>query len=169
MERLARLCVGIGFLWAAIILIWGLAAGIDQPYAWYKWARDSSGWGWMEPTYLALALFIVPVGFVVFIKDILGDPVAAWVKWAAPGAFLAVYAFFLLMALPEVGGPLFGGIESVSAPVVTKPGVPPGRIGSNWDYALRFLVAFAVLAGIPGVVGAIVQAASGSKTGVRRH
>jgi hypothetical protein len=169
MEGLARLFVGIGFLWVAIILVWGLAAGVDQPYTWYKWARDSSGWGWMEATYLVLALFVVPMGFVVFLKDILGDPVATWVKWAAPGAFLAIYAFFLLVALPHLGGPLFGSVESVSAPVASAPAVGPGRMGSNWDWVLRFVVAFIVLAGIPGAVGAIIQMASGSKTGVRRH
>ncbi len=169
MERLARLFVGIGFLWVAIILVWGLLAGLDQPYAWYQWARDSSGWGWMEPTYLILALFVVPMGMVVFVKDILGDPVAAWVKWAAPGAFLAIYAFFLLAALPHIGGPLILGIESVVAPLAAPPPVGPGKMGSNWDWARRFGIAFAVLAGVPGVIGAIVQMLSGSKAGVRRH
>ena len=49
MERLARLFVGIGFIWVAIMLVWAFAAGVDQPYAWFTWAADSSGYAWMQP------------------------------------------------------------------------------------------------------------------------
>jgi hypothetical protein len=34
---------------------------------------------------------------------------------------------------------------------------------------MRFGVAFAVLAGVPGIIGAIVGMVTGSKAGVRRH
>ncbi len=169
MENLARLFVGIGFLWVAIILVWGLAAGVDQPYIWFKWAAESTGWPWMRPLYLALTVFVVPMGMLVFLKDIFGDPVAHWVKWAAPGAFLAIYAFFLLMALPDIGAPLFLGIESIVAPMATPPHFNPGKLGSNWNWFMRFVVAFAVLAGIPGIVGAILSVMTGSKAGVRRR
>jgi hypothetical protein len=171
MEGLARLFVGIGFLWVALILVWGLAAGIDQPYLWYRWAADSTGWPWLRIVYLALAVFVVPMGMLVFLKDIFGDPVASWVKWAAPGAFLAIYAFFLLVALPDTGGPLFGTIESIVAPMASQAPIIPGKLGSSWNWLLRFAMAFLILAGGPAVIGAIVGVMTGSsaKTKARRR
>ncbi len=167
MERLARLFVGIGFVWVAMIVLWAVAAGVDQPYAWFKWANEGLGYAWMYPTYLALALFVVPVGMLTFVRDIMGDPVAMWVKFAIPGAFLAIYAFFLLAALPEAGRPLFFGLESV---VNSGAGEPvPGAAGSSTTWLLRLGVTIAVWAGVPGVIGAIVGMMTGSKAGIRRR
>jgi hypothetical protein len=166
MERLARLFVGIGFLWVAIMLVWAFAAGMDQPYAWFKWAADSSGYGWMQPVYLALALFIVPIGMLTFLRDIFGDPGALWSKCAMPGAFLVIYAFFLMVALPDAGVPFFRGLESV----VNPGGSPPrlGAPGSTSDWLIRLGLTIAVWAGIPAVIGFIIGMASGSKPRVRR-
>jgi hypothetical protein len=111
----------------------------------------------------------VPMGMLVFLRDIFGDPVSLWVKWAAPGAFVAIYALFLLVALPNIGQPLFLGITSVVAPLASPPAVGPGRIGSNWDWLLRFAVAFAVLAGVPGIIATIVGMLGGGKPAPRRH
>ncbi|MBI4013371.1 MAG: hypothetical protein HY359_13715 [Candidatus Rokubacteria bacterium] len=166
METLGRLFVGIGFLWVAIILLWAFAAGVDQPYAWFKWANEGLGYGWMNPTYLILTLFVVPMGMLVFLRDIMGDPLAVWVKWAAPGAFLAVYAFFLLAALPDAGRPLFFGIESVFSSGSTAGGDGPG---STTSWLVRLGIAIAVLGGVPGVLGFVVGMLTGSKTGARRR
>ena len=168
MERLGRLFVGIGFLWVAIILLWALAAGVEQPYAWFKWANEGLGTGWMYPTYLILALFVVPMGMLVFLRDIMGDPVAMWVKWAAPGAFVAIYAFFLLAALPDVGRPFFFGIESIvsSGGSGGGPGEPPV---STTAWLTRLAIAIAVLGGVPGALGAVFGLLTGSKAGVRRR
>ena len=168
MESLGRLFVGIGFLWMAIVLLWAFAAGVDQPYAWFKWANDGLGYGWMNPTYLTLALFVVPMGMLVFLRDIMGDPLAVWVKWAAPGAFLAVYAFFLLTALPDVGRPLFFGIESAIAPGSTAGGDGAGP-GTTTGWLVRLGLTIALLAGVPGALGAALGLLTGSKTGARRR
>ncbi len=167
MEGIARLFVGIGFLWIAIVLIVGLAGGFDKPYGWFKLLEDTSGWNWTRPVYLALALFVVPVGMVTLLRDILNDPVALWVKWSAPGAFLAIYAFFLAAALPDVGGPLFQWIETVSPGAPAGSAGPPAPAGTG-AWLVRFAFAFAVLAGVPGIVGAVVGLLTGSKAGVRR-
>jgi hypothetical protein len=166
MERLARLFVGIGFLWVAIILVWAFAAGVDQPYAWYKWAADTPGYGWLEPVSLALALFVVPIGMITFLRDIFGDPGALWVKCAMPGAFLVIYAFFLMIAMPDAGVPFFRGLETVVNPggLVPKPGAP----GSSTDWLMRLAMTIAVWAGIPGVIGFVFGMAGGSKPRVRR-
>ncbi len=168
MERLGRLFVGIGFLWAALILVWAFAAGVDQPYVWFKWANDGLGYAWMNPTYLVLALFVVPMGMLVFLRDIMGDPLAVWVKWAAPGAFLAVYAFFLLAALPDVGRPLFFGIESAIS-AGSMAGGAGAEPGSTTGWLVRLGVAIVVLGGVPGAIGAAVALLTGGKTGARRR
>jgi hypothetical protein len=166
-ERLARLCVGIGFIWVSLIVLWAIAAGVEQPYAWFKWAHEGLGYAWMYPTYLVLALFIVPAGMLTFVRDIMGDPVAMWVKFAIPGAFLAIYAFFLLAALPEAGRPLFAAISSVVNPGGSEP--VPGAAGSSTTWLIRLGLTVAVWAGVPGVIGAIVGMMTGSKAGVRRR
>jgi hypothetical protein len=167
MERLARLFVGIGFIWVAIVIVWALAAGVDQPYAWYKWAADSSGYAWMQPVYLALALFIVPIGMLTFLRDIFGDPGALWAKCAMPGVFLVIYAFFLLIALPDGGVSFFRGLESVVNPGGKLP--TPGAPGSTTDWLIRVGMTIAVWAGIPGVIGAFVGAMTSSKPRPRRE
>jgi hypothetical protein len=171
MERIARLFVGIGFLWVALILVWAMLAGFEQPYIWFKWANEGLKQEWFHYTYLALALFVVPIGMITFLRDILGDPVAPWVKWAAPGAFLAIYALFLVAALPDIGRPLFLSLESVSEPIAPVAPTPGAKIAAEsvGAWLTRFGVAFAVLAGIPGLIGFIVATVTGSKTGVRRH
>jgi hypothetical protein len=166
LEGIARLFVGIGFLWMAIVLVVGIAGGFDKPAAFVKVLGDALAAEWVRQAYLALALFVVPVGILTFLRDILGDPVALWVKWAAPGAFVAIYAFFLFAALPEVGGPFFQGLESIVSPA---SGSKPPPLDSTGAWLVRFAVAFAVLAGVPGFIGGIVGTLSGSKTGVRRH
>jgi hypothetical protein len=97
----------------------------------------------------------------------MGDPVALWLKFAIPGAFLAIYAFFLLAALPEAGRPLFFGMESVVNPGAGEP--LPGAAGSSTSWLLRLGLTIAVWAGVPGVIGAIVGMMTGSKAGVRRR
>jgi hypothetical protein len=167
MESLGRWFVGIAFLWVAIVLLWGLAAGVDQPYAWFKWAKDSSGYGWMNPVWLGLALFVVPVGILVFLRDIMTDPGPSWVKWAAPGTFLAVYAFFLLNVLPDQGGSsLYFGIEGTVNPSVAPPTAGLGSV-STTSWLARVGLAIAVLGGVPAVIGAVVGMMGGSRSGPR--
>ncbi len=167
MERLARLFVGIGFVWVALILLWAIAAGVEQPYAWFTWAADGTGYAWMRPTYLTLAFLVVPIGMVVFLYDVFGDPVSRWVKWAMPGAFLVVYAFFLKAAVPDVGGPLFSGIESIVDPLAGRDPAPGP--GSTIAWLIRVAIALAVWAGVPGAIGAVVGMMGGSRAGARRR
>jgi hypothetical protein len=167
MERLARLFVGIGFVWVAILLVWAFAAGVDQPYAWFKWAVEGTGYGWMQPVYLTLALFVVPIGMLTFLRDIFGDPGALWVKCAMPGVFLVIYAFFLMAAVPDVGVPFFRGLESVVNPGGAPP--MPGAPGSSTDWLLRLGLTIAAWAGVPGIIGFIVGMLGGSKAGARRE
>jgi hypothetical protein len=167
MERLARLFVGIGFVWVAIILLWGLLAGVDQPFAWFTWAADSSGYVWMRPVWLALTLLVVPIGMLTFLRDIYGDPVAPWVKWAAPGAFLAIFAFFLLIAVPSLGTSVFSALESVVNPSGPMP--TPGKPGTTQSWLIRVAVVVGLWGGVPGVIGAFVGMMTGSSKAARHR
>jgi hypothetical protein len=167
MERLARLFVGIGFLWVAIMLVWAFAAGVDQPSAWFKWAVEGTGYGWMQAVYMTLTLFVVPIGMLTFLRDVFGDPGALWVKCAMPGAFLVIYAFFLLVALPDAGVPFFRGLETVVNP--TGPVPTPGAPGSTTGWLLRLGLTIAVWAGIPGVIGGFVGMLGGGSKAARRR
>jgi hypothetical protein len=111
----------------------------------------------MWPVYMALAIFVVPMGMLVFLRDIFGDPVRPWVKWALPGAFVAIYVFF----------PLFQSLEGLLGRTADLP--KAGSPGANQDWLLRFGVLFGVLAGALGVIGFVVGAMTGSKSGARRR
>ncbi|MGH7321666.1 MAG: hypothetical protein ACRELA_18865 [Candidatus Rokuibacteriota bacterium] len=163
-EAIGRLFVGIGFLWAAIILIVGILGGFDTPITWISLLGDVTGSDVVRHVYLALTFLVVPIGMLTYLRDILGDPVALWVKVAAPGAFVAIYLLFLLAALPDVGRPFllwFGSIVPLTGLRDT-----PDATGS---WFLRFLAAFAFLAGIPAVIGKVVSLITGVGSGVRRR
>jgi len=155
-ERLARLFVGIGFLWMAFILIVALLAGFDKPTAWL--GLLSAAWENQSPwyVYLGLTLFVVPVGMLTLLRDILGDPAALWMKLGAPGAFVAFYCLFLLAALPDIGRPFLLAFDSITpfGDVVDAP-------STTTSWLLRFVTAFGVLAGIPGLVGVLLKALAG--------
>jgi hypothetical protein len=163
MEWIGRLCVGLGFLWVALVLIVGLLGGLDKPSTWVGFLAVVSGWPAIWHAYLALTYVVVPAGLLVYLKDLLGDPVALWVKAAAPGALVALYALFLTTALPDVGRPWLTGVEGL---------VPLAGLGSGVEatgsWFVRFLALLAVLGGIPGGIGALVTLLTGVGRAGRR-
>ncbi len=163
-EAIGRLFVGIGFLWVAIILIVGILGGFDKPSTWISLLGDVTGSDVVRHVYLVLTLLVVPIGMLTYLRDILGDPVALWVKAAAPGAFVAIYLFFLLAALPDVGRPLLLGFGSI----VPLTGLQDA-LDATGSWFLRFLAAFAFLAGIPAVIGKVVSLITGAGSGARRR
>ena len=162
-EWVGRLFVGIGFVWAAIVLVVGLLGGLDKPSAWVAFLTEVSGWPTIWRTYVGLTWVVVPIGLLVYLRDLMGDPVALWVKAAAPGALLAIYALFLSAALPDVGRPWLSAIETV---------VPLAGLRNTADatgsWFVRFLAALAVLGGVPGAIGALVSLVTGVGRGSRR-
>lgn len=151
-EAVGRLFVGAGFVWMVAVLVAGLLGGLDKPSEWVGFLAEVSGWTIIRHAYLALSLLVVPVGMLVYLADVLGDPVALWVKTAAPGALLAVYALFLLTALPDVGARPLLAMESL-VPVLASLPRSPDATGS---WLLRFAALFALIAGAPGVLGGLV-------------
>lgn len=163
-EGIARLFVGIGFLWMLLVLAVGLVGGFDKPTTWFRLLSEDWEPGAVRYGYLALTLFIVPVGMLTYLRDVLGDPVALWVKMAAPGAFVAVYALFLLAALPDVGRPFFLAFDSL-APV----GGLSRSLEATESWLIRFGVAFLALAGVPGFLGVVLSVVSRTGSRPRRR
>lgn len=148
-ERIARVLVGVGFLWVTLILAVGMLGGLDIPSVWVQWLAAVSGWPVLWHAYLGLAWVVVPLGMLVYLRDVFADPSAPWVKAAAPGALTALYCLFLAAAWPAGGRKALLWVESVVplAGVSTDP-------EATWGWFLRFLVLLALLAGLPGLAGA---------------
>lgn len=157
LENIARLFVGIGFLWIALVLLVAVLGGFDQPTTLTRLLAETIGSEIPRHVFLVLSLLVTPVGMLTFLRDILGDPVARWAKWAAPGGFVALYALFLAAAVPDAGRPFLLAFDAVT-PVEGLQGSPD----TTGSWLLRFVAAFAILAGVPGAIGAVVGLAGGS-------
>jgi hypothetical protein len=151
-EAIGRWFVGIGFLWVVVVLVVGLLGGLDKPWGWVGFLADVSGWNVIRLAYQVLTFVVVPIGMLVYIKDVLGDPVAVWVKFAAPGAMAAVYMLFLAAAQPDLGR---GMLRSVETMVPAAAGFGTG-VEATGGWVVRFLAWLALLAGIPAVIGAVI-------------
>jgi len=162
-EAIGRLFVGVGFLWVAIVLVVGLLGGLDKPSAWTALLAQAAGAPLVWQLYLGLTYVAVPVGFLVYLRDLMGDPVALWVKAAAPGALVAVYALLLAAAVPDVGRAWLLAADTV----VSVPGLR-ATTDATGSWLVRFLVVLGVLGGIPGVAGALVTLVTGIGRGARR-
>lgn len=170
LENVARLFVGIGFLWIVLVLLVGIVGGFEKPTVWLKFLSDQGGADavrYIQWAMWVLTLFVVPIGVLTYLRDLLGDPVALWVKAAAPGTFLAVYGLVLLAVLPDVGRPFLVGVESVVGPIVGLTGLKD-RLEDTGSWLIRFLAALGLFGGIPGVVGAVLGLFGGQKPARRR-
>ena len=167
MERIGRLFIGAGFAWMFVVLVVGILGGLDKPSAWIAYLDSVAGNRVISDIYRALAVIVVPIGLLALMWDIFRDPVALWVKVAAPGAFLAIYGLFLLSAMPDVGRPLFTWVDASIAQVA-----PLQRLSQSPDatghWLIRFGTVFAFLAGIPGAIVALVSLVTGVGRGTRR-
>jgi len=144
----------------------GILGGLDKPSTWIAYLDSVAGNRVISDIYRVLAVIVVPIGLLALLWDILRDPVALWVKAAAPGAFLALYALFLLSAMPDVGRPLFTWVDPSVAQVVPlqKLSHAPDATG-HW--LIRFAAVFAFLAGIPGAITALASLVTGVGRGAR--
>jgi hypothetical protein len=114
-----------------------------------------------QALYLGLTFVVVPIGMLMLLHDMIGDPEPLWLKLAAPGGFAAVYALFLAAAAPQVGQPLLLAAD----PLVTQF-MPTASLARDPGDALSWLARFGallvVLAGIPGVIGLLAGLFAGS-------
>ena len=160
LERLARLCVGVGLLWVLLVVAVGLMSGLDMPERLAPFADGMLGADLRRALYLGLTFVVVPIGMLALLRDMIGDPEPLWLKLAAPGVFAAVYALFLAAAAPRVGQPLLLAAD----PLVTQL-LPASSLtrdpGDAPSWLARFAALLAVVAGIPGVLGFVASLLAG--------
>lgn len=167
LERIARLCVGVGLVWVTVVVFVGLAEGLDQPSRWFLLLDHVVSAETRGGVYLGLALLVVPIGMLTYLRDVMTDPLPLWMRAAAPGAFASVYALFLAAALPVVGQPLLLVAEPAAAYLVPATALARGP-DATWSWLVRFGAAFCVLAGIPGLLGAVAGLLAGTGSAARR-
>jgi hypothetical protein len=164
LERLGRLCVGLGVLWVLLVTGLGVMVGMDQPEALAPYLDGMLGADLRKALYMGMTFVVVPVGMLMLLRDMFGDPEPLWLKLAAPGVFASVYALFLAAAVPHLGQPLLLAAD----PLVTQflPGTSLTRDpGDGLSWLTRFGALLVVLAAIPGAVGVLVGLVAGGSRG----
>lgn len=160
LERLGRLCVGLGLLWVLLLVSVGLMFGLDQPEQLAPYMDAMIGPDVRKVLSLGMTFVVVPIGMLMVLRDMIGDPEPLWLKLAAPGGFAAVYALFLAAAAPQLGQPIL----LIADPLVHQmlPDVSLSRDpGNGLGWFARFGALLAIIAGIPGVLGFLAGLVAG--------
>jgi hypothetical protein len=155
LERLGRLCVGLGFLWVVIVVGLWLTVGLDRPDEWAPYLDQILSAGARDAIYSVLTFVVTPIGMLMLLRDMYADEGPLWLKLAAPGVFASIYALLLAAAAPTVGQPFLQGADSIVTMLI--PGItlsPRSTDSASW--LARFAGLLVVLGGIPGVVGLIL-------------
>ena len=155
LERLGRLCVGLGLIWVlAIVGLW-LMVGLDRPEEWTPYLNRAITSDVRQALYFVLTFVVTPIGMLMVLRDLFGDPEPLWLKLAAPGVFASVYALLLAAAVPDIGQPILLAADPVVARIL--PGMalgPKAHGGLSW--LARFGGLLLLIAGIPGVLGVVL-------------
>jgi hypothetical protein len=164
LERLGRLCVGFGVLWVLMVAGLGIMVGLDKPEALAPYLDRVIGTDLRQLLYMGLTFVVVPVGMLMVLRDMFGDPEPLWLKLAAPGVFASVYALFLAAAVPQMGQPLLLAADPLVAQFL--PGMVLTRDPADgFSWMIRFGALLAVLAALPGAVGVLVGLVTGGARG----
>jgi hypothetical protein len=155
LERLGRLCVGLGLIWVLVVVGLWLMVGLDRPEEWTPYLDRAVTSDVRRALYFLLTFVVTPVGMLMVLRDMFGDPEPLWLKLAAPGVFASVYALLLAAAVPEIGQPILLAADPVVARIL--PGMalgPKAQDGLSW--LARFGGLLLLIAGIPGVLGVVL-------------
>jgi hypothetical protein len=164
LERLGRLCVGLGVIWVLVVVGLWLMVGLDRPEEWTPYLDRAITSDVRQALYSVLTFVVTPIGMLMVLRDLFGDPDPLWLKLAAPGVFAAVYALLLTAAAPEIGRPILLAAD----PVVTS--IFPGmRLSGSPEDGLSWLARFGglllVIAVIPGALGMALGLLTGGRRG----
>jgi len=154
LERLGRLCVGLGLIWTLVVVGLWLMVGLDRPEEWAPYLDRAITSDVRQAVYFLLTFVVTPVGMVMVLRDMFGDPEPLWLKLAAPGVFASVYALLLAAAVPEIGQPILHAADPVVARIL--PGMalgPKAQDGLSW--LARFGGLLLVIGVIPGALGVV--------------
>jgi hypothetical protein len=155
LERMGRLCVGLGVIWVLIVVGLWLMVGLDRPEEWTPYLDRMMSSDWRHAIYFLMTFVVTPIGMLMVLRDFFGDPGPLWLKLSAPWVFAAVYALLLAAAVPDVGQPILLAAD----PVVTRllPSMTLGpRASDSATWLARFGALLLVIAVIPGALGLLL-------------
>jgi hypothetical protein len=160
-ERLGRLCVGLGALWVLIVVGYWLLVGLERPEEWTPYIDKAMSSGFRQTLYSLLTYVVTPIGMILVTRDIIVDEGPLSLKFASPGIFVSVYVL-LLAAATDIGQSMLLQADPVVAAIV------PGMVlGKNANQSLTSLARFGglllVLAGIPGLLGGVLGLLAGGR------
>ena len=160
LERLGRLCVGIGLIWVLVVVGFWLMVGLDRPEEWVPYLDRAIASNLRQALYSLLTFVVTPIGMLMLLRDMFADPEPLWLKLAAPGVFASVYALLLAAAVPDVGQPILLAADPLVARIL--PGMALTRSSADSiSWLARFGGLLLVLAGIPGGLGMVLGLLSG--------
>ena len=160
MERLGRLCVGVGLLWVVVMVGFWLMVGLDRPEEWTPYLDRAITSDVRQALYFALTFIVTPIGMLMLLRDMFGDPEPLWLKLAAPGVFASVYALLLGATVPDVGQPILIAADPIVARILPGMALSPGSADSL-SWLARFGALLLVLGGIPGGLGMVLGLLTG--------
>jgi len=160
LERLGSLCVGVGLLWVVVMVGFWLMVGLDRPEEWTPYLDRAITSDVRQTLYFALTYIVTPIGMLMLLRDMFGDPEPLWLKLAAPGVFASVYALLLAAAAPEVGQPILLAADPIVARILPGMALGPGSADSL-SWLARFGALLLVLGGIPGGLGMVLGLLTG--------
>lgn len=160
LERLGRLCVGLGLIWVLVVVGLWLMVGLERPEEWTPYLDRAISANVREALYFLLTFVVTPIGMLMVLRDFFGDPEPLWLKLAAPGVFAGVYALLLAAAVPSVGQPILLAADPVVARIL-----PSMALSRSPEASLSWLARFGglllVIAGIPGALGIVLGLLTG--------
>jgi hypothetical protein len=155
LERLGRLCVGLGLIWTLVVVGLWLMVGLDRPEEWAPYLDRAITSDVRQAVYFLLTFVVTPVGMVMVLRDMFGDPEPLWLKLAAPGVFASVYALLLAAAVPEIGQPILQAADPVVARILPGMALGPKAHGAL-SWLARFGALLLVIGVVPGALGVVL-------------
>lgn len=160
LERLGRLCVGLGLIWVLVVVGYWLLVGIERPEEWAPYLDRAITSDVRQFLYSFLTFVVTPIGMLMLLRDMFSDPEPLWLTLAAPGVFASVYALLLAAAVPDVGQAILLAADPVVARIF--PGMALSRSSADSvSWLARFGGMLLVLAGIPAGIGMVLRLLTG--------
>jgi hypothetical protein len=160
LERLGRLCVGVGLLWVVVVVGYWLMVGLERPEEWAPYLDRAINSDLRQALYSFLTYIVTPIGMLMLLRDMFGDPEPLWLKLAAPGVFASVYALLLAAAAPDVGQPILLAADPIVGWILPSMALGP-RSADSLSWLARFGGLLLVLGGIPGGLGMVLGLLTG--------
>jgi hypothetical protein len=160
LERLGRLCVGVGLLWVLVVVGYWLMVGLERPEEWAPYLDRAINSDLRQALYSFLTYIVTPIGMLMLLRDMFGDPEPLWLKLAAPGVFASVYALLLAAAAPDVGQPILLAADPIVGWILPSMALGP-RSADSLSWLARFGGLLLVLGGIPGGLGMVLGLLTG--------